>query len=384
MLLKSLVRKLRYFVWASPLVWLALLNGCGSGSILDPFVPNRIIAFGDAFMDVRSNRFTVNDEAAVAPITYPFAPVFNNLFSLDAANANNTQLTVLERIVSYYGFGTVTPETVGGLPATGAFSYGQGNALIMGADASAAPIGSLAKSVQGQITSFTNSNSFTASDLVIISGGTADVLSNERTGNSAAVVTAAQQLAGLVQTLISKGAKHVVVFGPPNLGKTPYAYNNGKTSTLAQLSWEGHGVTSCSDFNCALINQLQINIGTISKNPVVVIDISGRSSVITGTSPDTYLSAVDPLYNIALAIPGNSAANYEENQTVPVTNDGNYYCNTHHGNATPFIQTGTQCLANTAFDYRTYAYADSINFTPSVNRMIADYIVGQLSIAGWR
>ena len=380
MLLKSLVRKLRYFVWASPLVWLALLNGCGSGSILDPFVPNRIIAFGDAFVDVSATRFTVNDETHA----YPFTPTFNNAFT-PASAADNTQLTVIERIVSYYGFGTVTPEIAStGLPATGAFSYGQGNALVTGAGP-ALPINSAANSIQAQITLFTNSNSFTATDLVILSGGTADVLSNELTGNSAAVVTAAQQFAGLVQTLISKGAKHVVVFGPPNLGKTPYAYNSGRTSTLAQLSWEGHGVTSCSDFNCALIKQLQINIGTISKNPVVVMDISGRSSVITGTSPDTYLSAVDPLYNIALVVPGDSAANYKQSNVA----DGNYYCGSASGqgvlHASPFfITTATPCNAITAFDYRTYAYADSINFTPSVNRMIADYIVGQLSIAGWR
>ncbi len=62
MFLKSFVNKLRYLVWASPIVWLALLNGCGSGTVLDPFVPTRIIAFGDAFMDTRNPRFTVNDE----------------------------------------------------------------------------------------------------------------------------------------------------------------------------------------------------------------------------------------------------------------------------------------------------------------------------------
>ena len=72
MFLKSFVNKLRYLVWASPIVWLALLNGCGSGTVLDPFVPTRIIAFGDAFMDTRNPRFTVNDEipsVATAPLT---------------------------------------------------------------------------------------------------------------------------------------------------------------------------------------------------------------------------------------------------------------------------------------------------------------------------
>ena len=100
MFLKSFVNKLRYLVWASPIVWLALLNGCGSGTVLDPFVPTRIIAFGDAFMDTRNPRFTVNDEipsVATAPLTNysdSHGPLNNSstisyvclLYTSDAAN----------------------------------------------------------------------------------------------------------------------------------------------------------------------------------------------------------------------------------------------------------------------------------------------------------
>ena len=85
MFLKSLVNKLRYLVWASPIVWLTLLNGCGSGTVLDPFTPTRIIAFGDAYMDVRTPRFTVNDEitTTLTSTTDSYTYLFNGLFSIN-------------------------------------------------------------------------------------------------------------------------------------------------------------------------------------------------------------------------------------------------------------------------------------------------------------
>ncbi len=365
MYLKSLVKKMRNYFWASPIVWVILLVGCGAGSVLDPFVPTRIIAFGDSFMDVRTPRFTVNDAT------------------------NPQQLTLIERFVANYNFASVTsvdPAASTALPSSGAFSYGQGNALVMGAvAASAQPAGASAFPVQAQINSFLNGNgSFSSSDLVVINGGTADILSNTISGTQGNVTTAASNLASLVELIISKGATHVVVFGAPNLSRTPYAYaNNQYSSTLQSLSLYNNNV-SCTDFQCKLTLDIQQHFGSISQNPVLVVDISAQSSVITGTTDtgtvSTFTGAVDPLYGVALLYPGDNNPSFTD------TSNKNYFCDGQSGrNSVPLIgNTGTQCTSITSLDYLTYAYADQINFAPSVNRMLADYIIGRLSLASWR
>ena len=437
MFLKSLVIKLRYLVWASPIVWLTLLNGCGSGTVLDPFTPTRIIAFGDAYMDVRTPRFTVNDEitTTLTSTTDSYTYLFNGLFSINGyisspTNINapgktssnsgsvdtaiNPQLTIIERIAADYGFSSaVVPMSTipsGTVPSTsGVYSFAQGNALVMDIGASVAQSysttanvysgsSSQALSVQSQIKLFLDSNggSFSSTDLVIINGGTADVLLNTVGTTGLGVTTAADNLVSLVGTVRSHGAKHIVVFGPPNMGRSPFAYANSIKQTLTDASLTlSNGSTSCTDFNCKLELGLQRLVGTVSQNPILYVDISSQTSLITGStatgSSNTYTSYSDTLYGIVTAYPGDT--------TFVDSSSNNYYCkNAGTGAATSFItspaasfnvspisltMTGS-CFANPSIDYRTYAYADQIYFAPSVNRMLGDYIIGKLSLASWK
>lgn len=474
MFLKSLVNKLRYLVWASPLVWLTLLNGCGVGTVLDPFIPTRIIAFGDAFMDVRTPRFTVNDEIpytsnvnltnysnGVGPLnspsnattyTYQFNPLFAiNGFITSVINkfapaviynnpgvvdtAINPELTVIERISADYGFGAVVPmSTVSGwaIPSTsGVYSFAEGNALVMDlagtvsgnqqSYAAGVYTGSTspARSIQSQINLYLNNNggTFSSSDLVVINAGTADILWNTL-GTGGSVAAAAQNLVSQVGVLLSHGAKHVVVFGPPNMGRSPFASANSLKQTLTSASLTLiNGAAQCTDFNCSLELGLQRLVGTVSQNPVIYVDISSQTSLITGTintgSSNTFSSFSDPLYGIALSFPGDSNAAFEDLSSGSNAVDANYYCNqTNVGVSTsffitsptisgnyPFTLGGSYCYANpktptnaiathnnytAPYDYRSYAYADPIYFTPSVNRMLADFILGKLSLASWR
>jgi len=437
MFLKSVVNKLRYLFWASPIVWLTLLNGCGSGTVLDPFTPTRIIAFGDAYMDVRTPRFTVNDEitTTLTSTTDSYTYVFNGLFSINgyissALNihapgktssnpasvdtAINPQLTIIERIAADYGFSSaVVPMSTipsGTVPSTsGVYSFAQGNALVMDIGASVAQSysttanvysgsSSQALSVQSQIKLFLDSNggAFSATDLVIINGGTADVLLNTVGTTGTGVTTAADNLVTLVGTVRSHGAKHIVVFGPPNMGRSPFAYANSSVKqalTDASLTLS-NGSTNCTDFNCKLELGLQRLVGTVSQNPILYVDISSQTSLITGStatgSSNTYTSYGDPIYGIVTAYPGDT--------TFLDTSSFNYYCkNAGTGSATSFITSPTvsassstslsmtgSCYANTSIDYRTYAYADQIYFAPSVNRLLGDYIIGKLSLASWK
>ncbi len=523
MFLKSFVNKLRYLVWASPIVWLALLNGCGSGTVLDPFVPTRIIAFGDASMDVRTPRFTVNDEiplesdasyitastygavtqfqkGTATPISstnyYVFA--FNSLFGINGyLNTNtaipyfsplsiydglatavvntttnaidtpiNPELTIIERIAADYGFGAVIPMNLISshqVPSkAGVYSFAQANALVMnlpntvgdvpqsftanysygGGTVSYGGSATRALSVQAQIDLFLTNNSIAASDLIVINAGTADVMyqaSAAGTG-SAGVGTAAQNFADQIMNLYNHGAKHIVVFGPPNMGRSPFAYKYGLTTTLSNYSKTLNAHTSCTlnpDFNCTLELALQNAFGTVSQNPILFIDISSQTSLITGTvntgTSNSYQSFADPLYGVALSFPGDpSFSDISANAPANAT-DGNYYCNQTNipsaansatypvpfyisspgmtgtftdGTPPSFVITGSACFANPAlprstnavlnsyatassggnliYNYLSYAYADPVYFTPSVNRMLADFIISKLSLASWR
>lgn len=488
MFLKSFVNKLRYLVWASPIVWLALLNGCGSGSVLDPFVPTRIIAFGDAFMDTRSPRFTVNDEipsVTTAPLTNysdgngpltlnnpstisyvfqfnplfyingylstiinKFAPAVTSTSTSAVDTAINPELTVIERIAADYGFGTaVLPMSTifaansnWTVPsATGVYSFAEGNALVTdqagtpsGAQqnyAAGAYTGSLspARSIQSQINMYLRDNggSFSANDLIIVNGGTADILWSTLGAGAPSVTAAATNLVSQVNNVLGHGAKHVVVFGPPNLGRSPFATANSIAPALtnASLTLSSGG---CNDFNCALELGIQRLVGTVSQNPVLYIDISSQSSNITGTvhsgTSNTFAVYTDPLYGApALSYPGeNVDTTMRDPSAASGATDANYYCNqTNIGVPNPFYITsppigtasitgvsptltpaaGKYCYANpktptTPFaraqnytaplDYRSYAYADPIYFTPSVNRMLGDWILSKLRLASWR
>jgi phospholipase/lecithinase/hemolysin len=498
MFVKPWVNRLRWAILASPLLWLVLLNGCGTGTVLDPFTPTRIIAFGDAFMDVRTPRFTVNDEIPIqntSPTTYTtlltgtsssihYQYAFNSYFYLygyitSAINqyapgvfdsttsttdlALNPELTVIERIAADYGFSTaVVPMsniTTHIVPSTsGVYSFAQGNALVMSPDQTSANVdspqsysagaygGSVspALSVQAQIDLFLNNNSISTTDMFVVNAGTADVLYNiVGAGSAGGVATAAQNLVNQVLRLKNAGAKHIVVFGPPNMGRSPFAYKNSLTSSLANYS-KTLNTGSCIDFNCALEYGLQAAIGTITQNPVVYVDLSSQTSLITGTtntgSTNTFASFTDPLYGVAISFPGdNTSTAFEDYSATNGASDGNYYCNqtnigsttaffitapavstspitgtysglastaraysptgsaTYSGTYGGFTITGSYCFANPVkptgtystsytgpYSYLQYAYADPVYFTPSVHRMLGDLILGKLSLASWR
>ena len=535
MFLKLLVNKLRYLAWVSPIVWLTLLNGCGTGTVLNPFIPGRIIAFGDAFMDVRAPRFTVNDEipnnvdpthivdhtqgyltastvlvtqfqnstgaGGVSSSNY-YNYTFNGNFGLEGylkgapnpdpvpgytplsvyneyapigidtgtptSHALNTQLTLIERLASDYGFGSVIPmSTIANhvVPSdTGVYSFGQANALVKnltpgsdvpqsyparfsynGGTITYGGSSTLALSVEAQIDFFLNANNtISATDLIVINAGTADVFyqaSLDGTG-AAGVTKAAKDFSDQVMRLRNAGAKHIIVFGPPNMGRSPFAWKYNLKTLLT-----GYTLTlnsqSCTDFNCTTELNLQEAIGTVTQNPVLFVDISSQTSLITGTTntgtSNTYGNFADPMYAVPIAFPGDPAIPDYSGLTnisiitpthttsgTPAT-DGNYYCNSTNipsdsaAYDNPFYITsptisgtyptysigGKACFANPVsptstfaanlhystigangaaqvYNYLSYAYADAVYFGPSVNRMLADFIIGKLTLASWK
>lgn len=175
-----------------------LLAACGGGTIASQLSPARIVVFGDAFGDVGQNgrAYTVNDGTS-------------NVWTLFVADS--------------YGV-ALTPSSSGGL------GYATGNARVRlepdAAGSTATP------TVKEQVDAFLAASTPAGDDLILISAGTSDVIAEVQavlTGTRteaealANLAQAGRDLAAQVRRLVDAGAEHVVVAGPYNLERSPWA-----------------------------------------------------------------------------------------------------------------------------------------------------------------
>ncbi|WBY00157.1 SGNH/GDSL hydrolase family protein [Ramlibacter tataouinensis] len=173
-----------------------LLAACGGGSVESKFSPTRMVAFGDASADAgqRGARYTVN----------------------------NGGTTWTEQVASRFGL-ALTPSAAGG---TG---YAIGSARV-----SAKPDAggnAATPTVTEQIDAFLVAGAPGSGDLIVVSAGAADIIAEsaalggggqDATQTIANVRQAAIALAAQVRRLVNAGAKHVLVTGPYNLGRSPW------------------------------------------------------------------------------------------------------------------------------------------------------------------
>jgi outer membrane lipase/esterase len=188
-----------------------LLAACGGGGgeVESSLTPARIVVFGDAMADLGQNatgqRYTVNDGSV-------------NNWTVVVGNAFGRALT---------------PAKSGGT------SYATANARVAlkpGAAGDAA-----APTLVEQIDSFLATNTLTVNDLVVVNVGTSDVIVQGRAAIEgaqtrdqmlAALAAAGTALGGQVHRLVNAGARHVVVVGPYNLGRSPWAKEVGQAGLL--------------------------------------------------------------------------------------------------------------------------------------------------------
>jgi len=176
---------------------IVLAASCGGGDIVSELKPSRLIVVGDAFSDVgqRGVRYTVNG----------------------AGSINWT-----EQFASRYGL-SIAPSTSGGT------SYATGSARVTAKPDAGGDSSTL--TVTEQVTTFLGAQGIAENDLIIIGGGLGDILAETaamRAGQSAAqtranVEQAARELGDQVQRVVDAGASHVMVVGPYNLGRSPWA-----------------------------------------------------------------------------------------------------------------------------------------------------------------
>ena len=188
-----------------------MLAACGGGSIESQLHPTRIVAFGDAFADLGQNgaRYTVNDGSV-------------NNWTQFVANAFNVPLA---------------PSASGGT------SYARGTARVVAKPDASGNAATL--TVKEQIDTFLAAQKFAATDLVIVNAGIADVTVQAQAAITGAqtrdqmltnVGQAGRDLGTQLRRLVSAGASHVVVVGPYNLGRSPWALQLKQESLLHDAS----------------------------------------------------------------------------------------------------------------------------------------------------
>lgn len=287
-----------------------LLAACGGGSVDSQLSPSRVIAFGDGMADVgqTGGRYTVNDGSV-------------NNWTQFVANSYDRGLA---------------PSSSGGL------SYAWGNARVAAKPDAAG--NSATPTVQEQIDTFLAGNAIADDDLILVSAGTADVITQARLALDGSQTTdeaianaeqAGRDLATQIKRLVSAGGRHVVVAGTYNLGRSPWARELGSDGLLENLS---------TKFNSSLLISLVDQGGN-----VLYVDFALYFNQQTGNNndvannTDAVCTSVDPGPGI-----GTGAGQVNSRLCTPGT-----------------IRAGQ--------DYNNYLFADRVYPTPRGHQLFGDY-----------
>lgn len=306
--------------WLAACASALLLAACGGGDIVDPFTPSRIVAFGDAMGDVGQNgaRYTVNDGTV-------------NVWT--------------EVLANQYGL-TLTPSSSGG------FGYATGNARVVekpdAAGSNATP------TVKEQIDAFLATNTLSDEDLILVSAGTSDIIAEARIAIAggqtedemvAEVEKAAVALGTQVRRLVDAGAKHVVVAGPYNLGRSPWAVQTGQESLLERAS---------SRFN--------------QKFLVSVVDLGENVLYVDAALFFNQATSAPSIYDLNEEAPGVFVCNSVDPGPGIGTGAGEVNSNL----CTP------DTLAADREEYSAYLFADRVYLTPRAHQLFGDYVHGRI------
>ena len=422
-------------------VFTAVLASCGGGGGSDlppstPFKFTQMITFGDSLSDVGTykvgtiaqvggGQFTVNSATAknwtellAAKYGLPapcaaqtgFTPV-NGIGITGAVIVNNSACKNYAqgsgRVTNVYG-----PNSKAIQDFVFAANGGTANAAAAtAAAAKAAGLGLIALPVFNQINNHlavAPGGVFSPRELVVVLAGGNDVFLNLNgvsnaaaggagaggaallagwttaqqqavAGGGAAAVAAAQvaagqsmakagtELATYIKTLIvAKGAKFVAVVNLPDVGQTPFA----KSLDLVAPGTSGFVNQLATAFNSAVAT------GLAGVPEVTIVDAytQGRAQVASPsafglTNVDTPACAVG-----AAATSGNPLGNDADPATFTAAGGPSITCTTA---STLGVKAGTPT------DVSKYQFADDVHLSPYGNVLLADFVYGRLSAAGF-
>ena len=297
---------------------LSLLAACGGGeSVVSQFTPTRVVAFGDAFSDIgqRGVQYTIND---------------------------TTRVNWTQEFASRYGL-TLGPTSTGGT------SYAIGSARVTAKPDAAGNAGT--PSITDQVSAFLASGGPKVGDVIVLSGGTSDVLAEMaafRAGTQDAATTtshvaqAGRELGAQLRRLVSAGATHVLVTGVYNLGRSPWGLRTGQAPFVESLT---------SSFNNALLISI-VELGATT----LYVDSALFFNLVTA-NPPTYALAdvtsvactsVDPGPGIGIGV----------------------------GQVSSALCTGS--TLDPAVSSSTALFADPVYFTPVGNVRFGDYAADRM------
>jgi len=383
------------------------LWGCGSASTYDPITPTRIVAFGDGLLDVgQAGRTVTVKNSSGTDVTFPYR------FTINTGTATNTSSTFIESLAGYFGFGSVIyPTTTTALPSTGAYSYGEFGALVSGAAGTKDARGCIkdtastttttaycAYNLQAQIDLFLAKATPTSNDLFVISIGTGDIMATGIQGTTttpyvgfdtlqtllggpltatqinARMQTAAEALAVQIKRLTDAGAKYVLVIGPPNVGRSPWAAETGNATLLQNLSYNtGSGVTSMGSEGLA---RIQATFGNKTNNSVLFVEISGLVNTLTDGTNTTFANRSSAICASTTSITVGGVTTTISSTTTDTAQS--------NGTGTGRL-TAALCTVNTLGSNNpgTFVYADGVNFTPTMQGQFFSQALSRMRLAAW-
>ena len=311
---------------------IVLAASCGGGDTVTELKPSRLVVVGDAFSDIGQRnglRYTVNGPGAI----------------------NWT-----EQFASRYGVSIATP-------ANGGASYATGSARVTVKPDAAGDAST--PTIAEQITTFLGSQGTAENDLIIVSGGIGDILAESAalsagqsaTQTRANVEQAARDLGDQVQRMVDAGATHVMVVGPYNLGRSPWAVaqQGGFLATCQEPSNSPDDATPAC-LSSAFTQTLLLRINKLGKN-VAFVDPALHFNQVT-SSPAGF--GFDDSINLAC---NANAVDTGNGIGIGAGQVSSLKCN-----------TGT--LAFASID--RILFADPIYFTPAGNVSFGNYAFDRL------
>lgn len=195
----------------------ALLASCGGGDQIEPFIPDRIVVFGDEASLIEApvapstdgNKYTVNGVERAADGT--------TLTATRDCTRNPIWVQVLANDYGYQFAECLTTATT-----ARAFMRAEAGATV--AD------------VRAQIDQYVASPGFTEADLVAVMAGTHDVVAAVGAANPTAAATAAGTALGAEVARITDTGARVIVSTIPDVGATPQGIASGQATLLTSLT----------------------------------------------------------------------------------------------------------------------------------------------------
>jgi hypothetical protein len=183
------------------------------------------------------------------------------------------------------------------------------------------------------------------------------------TAINAQMQTAANALAVQIKRLTDAGAKYVLIVGPPNVGRSPWAIETGMTTLLGYLSYSNSaGYTSMGGEGLA---RLQATFGSTMNNPILYVDVSGL--VNTLTSGASVVTTFADQTSAACATTQTTAVNAQSIGT---------------GYTTARLSSAL-CTTATLGTAASYVYADGVNFTPAMHAQFYNQSLVRMRLAAW-